>query len=393
MKRFFYLLVVAAILCGCGGDGDLKGLQIVPAKHNFSAPGEKKTLVVVTDPEGYQLTGVTWSSDDEEVATVNKDGLVEAVGFGSAVITVKAEGKEATCTIKVQTYPEALEFHTILRTSYGATDVLDTYSYTENGISYEDTLATISIVFLGTYVDYSSTKGFIGSGAIAWLDVAALHTDIKSGPDMGKSSVYILGKYVPANALPTKIDDWITNHQDPKKFLKGKFDVDGINAAFDAWNEGDDPISFEDYLTGAELLFINSPLSDEEDMSYYGIISETGFDLGVSGDKLAFNSYDLRGQIMLWLYKYTDPDTKEVEWFYLDDSGQIEIPATENDPTLKLITLDEAWKQGTFSGAPLKITHKVDRTAKCVRVAPKTKTAATKLNTIDWSKVKVVKLK
>ena len=50
---------------------------------------------------------VTWSTDDEQVATVN-DGIVTAVGAGEATITatsVQDTSKTATCTVVVNVKP------------------------------------------------------------------------------------------------------------------------------------------------------------------------------------------------------------------------------------------------------------------------------------------------
>ena len=44
---------------------------------------------------------VTWSSSDEEVATVSATGLVTALAEGNAVITASANGKEASCNVSV----------------------------------------------------------------------------------------------------------------------------------------------------------------------------------------------------------------------------------------------------------------------------------------------------
>lgn len=62
--------------------------------------GETGTLVATVDPETATDKTVTWSSSDEAVATV-ADGVVTAVAAGTATITAKAGGLEATCTVTV----------------------------------------------------------------------------------------------------------------------------------------------------------------------------------------------------------------------------------------------------------------------------------------------------
>ena len=60
--------------------------------------GDKGQLTAKVDPAG---TAVTWSSDKEEIATVDANGLVTAVAMGTAIITAKAGDKTATCTVTV----------------------------------------------------------------------------------------------------------------------------------------------------------------------------------------------------------------------------------------------------------------------------------------------------
>ena len=60
--------------------------------------GDKGQLTAKVDPAG---TAVTWSSDKEEIATVDANGLVTAVAMGTAIITAKAGDKLATCTVTV----------------------------------------------------------------------------------------------------------------------------------------------------------------------------------------------------------------------------------------------------------------------------------------------------
>ena len=60
--------------------------------------GETGQLTATVDPAG---TAVTWSSDKEEIATVDANGMVTAVAMGTAIITAKAGDKTATCEVTV----------------------------------------------------------------------------------------------------------------------------------------------------------------------------------------------------------------------------------------------------------------------------------------------------
>lgn len=64
------------------------------------APGETATVTASIEPANASDKTVTWSTSDASVATVN-DGVVTAVGVGSATITASCGGKEATCAVTV----------------------------------------------------------------------------------------------------------------------------------------------------------------------------------------------------------------------------------------------------------------------------------------------------
>ena len=68
---------------------------------------ETATLTATVEPANATNKGVTWSSNDETVATVDADGKVTAVGTGTATITVTTEdgNKTATCTVTVEHDP------------------------------------------------------------------------------------------------------------------------------------------------------------------------------------------------------------------------------------------------------------------------------------------------
>ena len=63
--------------------------------------GKDVTLEATVSPADTEDFDVTWSSSDESVATVDDEGVVHAVGAGTAVITAKAGSKKATCDVSV----------------------------------------------------------------------------------------------------------------------------------------------------------------------------------------------------------------------------------------------------------------------------------------------------
>lgn len=60
--------------------------------------GETRQITATTTPAGGL---VSWSSSDESVATVSSDGLVTAIGAGSATITATSGSASASCSVTV----------------------------------------------------------------------------------------------------------------------------------------------------------------------------------------------------------------------------------------------------------------------------------------------------
>lgn len=63
--------------------------------------GEKLTLTSTVSPSNATNKKVTYTTSNSKVATVNSNGVVTAVGGGTATITAKADGKTATCKVSV----------------------------------------------------------------------------------------------------------------------------------------------------------------------------------------------------------------------------------------------------------------------------------------------------
>jgi len=70
-------------------------------------PEDTATLVATALPHNADLKTVTWASDDETVATVDEDGVVTAVGVGTATITATSDMVEeivAECDVTVAVF-------------------------------------------------------------------------------------------------------------------------------------------------------------------------------------------------------------------------------------------------------------------------------------------------
>ena len=63
--------------------------------------GGKETVVATTSPADYKAV---WTSDNEDVATVDKDGVVTAVANGTANIVATFVEQTATCVVTVSDY-------------------------------------------------------------------------------------------------------------------------------------------------------------------------------------------------------------------------------------------------------------------------------------------------
>ena len=111
--KFFFPAIAMGLLlsmglAACNNPADNSGKESTPASSQqstsqkekivVSAEGDKKTLalnetVKLSAKVGEAaLDGVTWSTSDAAIATVNEQGVVTAVGYGQATITAKKDG-------------------------------------------------------------------------------------------------------------------------------------------------------------------------------------------------------------------------------------------------------------------------------------------------------------
>ena len=80
------------------------GVTLNQTTATLTSASETLQLIATVLPENASNKSVTWSSNDESVATVSETGLVTAVANGTATITATANdgsGKSATCEVTV----------------------------------------------------------------------------------------------------------------------------------------------------------------------------------------------------------------------------------------------------------------------------------------------------
>lgn len=98
MGLFALLLTVAVWGCDDSSPTDPPtqvpaAIEVEPEQVTLSAVGEQTELVAtVFDEDGEEIPDpeLSFASSDEDVATVDDDGVVEAVDAGTAVITVES---------------------------------------------------------------------------------------------------------------------------------------------------------------------------------------------------------------------------------------------------------------------------------------------------------------
>lgn len=84
------------------------GISVSPTTLNLTEAGATGRLTVTITPDNATNKNVTWSTNNDAVATVSNDGTVTTVGNGNAIITVKSVDGDytATCTVTVNVQEE-----------------------------------------------------------------------------------------------------------------------------------------------------------------------------------------------------------------------------------------------------------------------------------------------
>ncbi|MED9780541.1 MAG: Ig-like domain-containing protein, partial [Peptococcaceae bacterium] len=153
--------------------------------------GDTATLSATVTPENATNKSLTWSSDNEAVATVDQNGTVTAVGAGKTTISVTTEdgGKTATCTVTVtdKTYAisadtTALNFGSAY-TGY-AQPAAKTVTLTNTG----NQQVTVTLPTANDFIITAGTGFTDGSAAIKPGETATFTVQPKTGLSVGTYS-------------------------------------------------------------------------------------------------------------------------------------------------------------------------------------------------------------
>ena len=98
--RILAMLALLAAFVGCDQLAEQVTVTLNKGLISNLPVGSQQTLKATVTPEEFSAS-VVWSSDNEEVAVVSKEGVVTGVAPGEAVITAKVGVSSATCKVVV----------------------------------------------------------------------------------------------------------------------------------------------------------------------------------------------------------------------------------------------------------------------------------------------------
>lgn len=124
----------AQITASAGSKSDICNVTVsLPTVSNVTVSktdlhlesGQAHTLTATITPTNASNSAITWSSDNQKVATVDSSGRVTAVASGTAKITAQAGGKQASCTVTITTPVQSITLPSEQTVELGRTYTVD----------------------------------------------------------------------------------------------------------------------------------------------------------------------------------------------------------------------------------------------------------------------------
>ncbi len=108
MKKIFLLIIITFSFWSCEDKAtvtqEVDTIVISPLSHVLKVAQKVQLSALVIDKENSPMdTPVTWSSTNDAVATISKEGLVTGVGQGEATIYATLDNVQGMAEILVST--------------------------------------------------------------------------------------------------------------------------------------------------------------------------------------------------------------------------------------------------------------------------------------------------
>lgn len=178
----------------------VQSVSLDKTEYTFHTIGNTLTLNATVFPSDATDKSVEWSSDKEDVATVDQNGKVTAKANGKAIITVttKDQNKTASCEVEVKQYVTSMtlsktslslvigEEETISVTSIlpdNANDKTYTWSSSDNAIATVDNSGKVTAKAKGNTVIKATAND--GSGVTASCEVTVSSVCPDGAVDLG----------------------------------------------------------------------------------------------------------------------------------------------------------------------------------------------------------------
>lgn len=290
-KSLFFALLACATLAfvGCdkknpvnpgGGDSEAWTVKI-DATELYLEKGTTHKLTAVVTPSSSKA--IEWTSDNPEVATVNASGIVEAVDFGTAVITATIDASDVTPATCVVNVTNDAVLNTFELGGYALWDLGSPIAGTDKTLTLSD--GTEVTVQLAPSLYYVWDKGIVLvsnrlSGAGYLMPVENYTYVITDSPN-GVYNGYYIGNF---DIVVDDVEDALAYSSDSAVYagLSGKLlDVEMYGDAWDAiLNFPDEPTEEEInaaydlyYASQTGTQFFHIDLNTGSQSYYYGNVS------------------------------------------------------------------------------------------------------------------------
>jgi len=229
-----FLTVAALASCEKSDEITVTEITLSPDKVEI-VEGETKTIKATVSPAGAEDKMLTWTSSDQDVASVDDKGVVTAVKIGSATITASADGKSGSCAVTVVAKTINVSGVTLSETSLNLnvgdtktlTATVDPDNATNKNVSWKSDKESVATV------DQDGNVTAVGSGSakvIVTTEDGGLTAACVVTVTQKEAVIYAIGQ----EAVPGKGYYYATIWKNGKRFLlsDGSYDAfcNGVHA-------------------------------------------------------------------------------------------------------------------------------------------------------------------